>query len=84
MFSHHATRKISPICKISTFSKDLSFLSPRSHLKSGTNYIEFFNFKLQSEVRLLIGRRQCSLIQIKKQLYGMNLNKFCENMSDPF
>ena len=32
MFSHYATRKISPICKISTFSEDLSFLNPRSHL----------------------------------------------------
>ena len=33
MFSHYATRKISPICKISTFSEDFSFLNPRSHLK---------------------------------------------------
>ena len=33
MFSHYDTRKISPICKISTFSEDLSFLNPRSHLK---------------------------------------------------
>ena len=33
MFSHYATRKISPIFKISTFSEDLSFLNPRSHLK---------------------------------------------------
>ena len=34
MFSHHATRKLSPICKILTYSEDLSFLNPRSHLKS--------------------------------------------------
>ena len=34
MFSHYAIRKISPICKISTFSEDLSFLNPRSHLTS--------------------------------------------------
>ena len=33
MFTHYATRKISPIFKISTFSEDLSFLNPRSHLK---------------------------------------------------
>ena len=33
MFSHYATRKISPTCKISTFFEDLSFLNPRSHLK---------------------------------------------------
>ena len=32
MFSHYATRKISPICKIATFSEDLSFLNLRSHL----------------------------------------------------
>ena len=34
MFSHYVTRKISPICKFSTFSEDLSFLYPRSHLKN--------------------------------------------------
>ena len=33
MFSHHVTRKISPICNISIFSEDPSFLNPRSHLK---------------------------------------------------
>ena len=33
MFSHYATRKISPICKIATFYEDSSFLNPRSHLK---------------------------------------------------
>ena len=33
MFSHYATRKISLICKISTFSEDLSFLNLGSHLK---------------------------------------------------
>ena len=33
MFSHYATRKISPVRKISIFSHDLSFLNPRSHLK---------------------------------------------------
>ena len=33
MFSHYVTHKISPICKISTFSEDLSFLNPRNHLK---------------------------------------------------
>ena len=38
MFSHYATRKISPICKISTFSKDLSLVKPRSHLKEN-NYL---------------------------------------------
>ena len=32
MFSNYATRKISPICKISTFFEDLSFLNPRNHL----------------------------------------------------
>ena len=32
MFSHYATLKISPIYKTSTFSEDLSFLNPRSHL----------------------------------------------------
>ena len=37
MFSDYATRKINPICKIATFSEDLSFLNPRSHL---TRYIE--------------------------------------------
>ena len=33
MFSHYATCKISPTCKISSFFEDLSFLNPRSHLK---------------------------------------------------
>ena len=33
MFSHYATRKISPICKIQFFFEDFSFLNPRSHLK---------------------------------------------------
>ena len=33
MFSHYATRIISPICKIPTFSEDRSCLNPRSHLK---------------------------------------------------
>ena len=33
MFFHYATRKISLICKISTFFEDLGFLNPRSHLK---------------------------------------------------
>ena len=33
MFSHYVIRKISPICKISTFSEELSFLNPRRHLK---------------------------------------------------
>ena len=33
MFSHYAICKISPVCKISPFSEDLSFLNPRSHLK---------------------------------------------------
>ena len=37
MFSHYATRKRSTICKISTFSEDLSFLNPRSHLKCCEN-----------------------------------------------
>ena len=39
MFSHYATRKISPICKISTFSEDHSFLNATSHLK-------YFIFKM--------------------------------------
>ena len=30
---HYATRKISSICKISTFFEDLTILNPRSHLK---------------------------------------------------
>ena len=34
MFSYYATHKISPICKISNFSEDLSFLNLRSHLKT--------------------------------------------------
>ena len=34
MFSHYATRKISPICKISTFSEDLSFLNLGATLKA--------------------------------------------------
>ena len=32
MFSHYTSRKISPFYKISTFSEDLSFLKPGSHL----------------------------------------------------
>ena len=36
MFSHCATRKISSICKISTFSEDFSFLNLRS-----LNFTEF-------------------------------------------
>ena len=32
MYSHYATHKISPICKISTIPEDLSFLNPRSRL----------------------------------------------------
>ena len=32
MFLHSETRKISPICKISTFFEDLSILNPRNHL----------------------------------------------------
>ena len=31
MFFHYATRKISTICKILTFSEDLSFFNPKSH-----------------------------------------------------
>ena len=34
MFFHYATRKISPICKISTFSEYLSFLNPNSRFKT--------------------------------------------------
>ena len=34
MFSHYGTRKISPICKFSTFCKDLSFHNPRGHLNA--------------------------------------------------
>ena len=38
MFFYYATRKISPICKISTFFEDLGFLNPRSHLKLQVHY----------------------------------------------
>ena len=36
MFFHYATHKISLICKISTFSEDLNFLNPSSHLKENS------------------------------------------------
>ena len=58
MFSQYATRKTSPICKISTFSEDLSFLNPRSHLvitaglDQSPDYfliITFINMSLLSE-----------------------------------
>ena len=38
MFIHYETRIISPICKMSTFFEDLSFLSPRSHLKKKSQH----------------------------------------------
>ena len=51
MFSHYATRKISPICKISAFSEDLSFLNPRSHLNnySGFFWVFFAIWRLKDE-----------------------------------
>ena len=39
MFSHYASRKISPICKILTFSEDLSLLNPGSHFIIPENYL---------------------------------------------
>ena len=51
MFFHYATCIISPICKISTFSEDLSFLNPRSHLNQNTfiklrEYFHLMKFNL--------------------------------------
>ena len=55
MFSHYATRKISPIGKISTFFEGLSFLNPRNHLKIRKIEISFLtqtHQKLQKELEL--------------------------------
>ena len=53
MFSHYATCKISPICKISTYSEDLSLLNPTRHLKVKIPE-NWKNFKRQLRFRLLI------------------------------
>ena len=55
MLSYYATRKISPICKISTFFEGFSFLNPRSHLKIRKIEISFVTQtyqKLQKELEL--------------------------------
>ena len=53
MFSHYATRKISPICKISTFSEDLNFLNPRSHLKM---HMVKFNVPILKRFNVFFGK----------------------------
>ena len=70
MFSHYATRKISLICKISTFSEDLSFLNPRSHLNlfSWPSKVNVCNDKVQGIILNFLNHPSILKIKEKFQL----------------
>ena len=67
MFSHYATRKISPICKISTFSDDLSFLNPRIHLNLCLTLCVLWSSKMHIDKSFIISSHLYAYI---KKLHG--------------
>ena len=70
MFFHYATRQISLICKISTFSEVFSFLKPKSHFKHFQNS----NFK-QKMKRLEIPQKLVCKKFYVHETVAVNLSK---------
>ena len=74
MFSHYATRKTSPICKISTFSEDLSFLNPRSHLKKQKFIEKGYKSDLDKQISTVEKLDQNEMLKAETKTHSTNIN----------